>query len=247
MKTIEASNAWFSFKGRRNTDPDLMARMLGMPVRPHPERKGEYVPIIDMDGELWVDHNGYERILVTVPCLVPDNDNIDAVSAWLSGSGDLIFGDEPNRAYHARITKEFARTNRAQRLRGQEFTIPFDCEPYRYSADPENDMIHIISAIDSITNPGTADSLPLITVNGNGDGAVMIGRNTLLFDSVTEPVHVDCAAKIAYTGDGSAENPMLLATQHVSGEWMRIAPGESNVTLTGGITSVSIAPRWRWL
>ena len=123
----------------------------------------------------------------------------------------------------------------------------FDCTPHRYSAVPENDMIRVISSGESITNPGTDDSMPLITVYGSGEGSLMIGSNTLLFDDLTDPVHVDCKAKIAYTGDGSASTPMLLATQHVTGEWVRIAPGESLVSFTGGITSVVIEPRWRWL
>lgn len=245
MRAIGTQNMWFSFAGHRNDE--FGVRMLSMPTRPHPARKGKLLDLPGTDGKLWQDENGHGSIVVSIRCISADNDNIDAVSAWLTGSGDLIFGDEPNRIYHARITKEFARANRAQRLRGQEFTIPFDCEPYRYSADPENDVIRIISAADSFTNPGTAESLPLITVIGSGEGTLMIGRNTLLFDDLSAPLHVDCAAKIAYTGDGSAADPMLLATQHVTGEWVRIEPGVNSVSFTGGITSVIITPRWRWL
>lgn len=60
--------------------------------------------------------------------------------------------------------------------------------------------------------PRTVASLPLIKVNGSGDGTLMIGGGTMLFDGLSGAVNVDCDAKIVYTGDGSASSPMLLAT-----------------------------------
>lgn len=246
MKTVGAANAWFSFAGRKNTDADLDVRMISMPTRPHPARKGKLTDVPGVNGKLFQDEKAYDRILVTVRVVAPDNDNIDNVNAWLDGEGNLIFGDEPERAYHARITKEFSRSNRMPRLRGQEFTITFDCEPFRYNANAAIDSERYYSG-ETITNPGTVASAPLLLVNGNGDGTLMIGSNTLIFNDLKYYVYVDCESKIAYTGGSSATDPMMLATQHVTGEWPEIQPGDSQVSFTGGITSVIITPRWRWL
>lgn len=244
MRAVGITNAWFSFKGQRNDVLDV--RMLSMPTRPHPARKGTLTDIPGANGKLFQDEGVYDRVLVTLRCITGDNSNIDEVNAWLSGEGDLIFGDEPERAYHARITKEFSRSNRTPRLRGQEFTISFDCEPFRYQAFPDAN-ITISTTGERFTNPGTAASAPLLRVNGSGDGTLMIGFNTLIFDDLNGYIIVDCDAKIAYTGGTSATDPMLLATQHLTGEWPEIQPGENSVTLTGGINSVVITPRWRWL
>ena len=246
MRAIGTENAWFSFKGIRNDDPALDVRMIAPPTRPHPARKGELIDVPGMDGKLFQDEGAYDRILVSVPVIAPDNENIDAINGWLDGEGELIFGDEPKRAYHARITKEFARSNRVPRLRGQSFTIVFDCEPFRYNVNDEADA-DVYTNGETIHNPGTVASAPLLMVNGTGDGTLMIGGNTLIFNDLAGYIYVDCEAKIAYTGGTSAADPMLLATQHLTGEWPMIQPGDSMVSMTGGIRNVVITPRWRWL
>ena len=245
MKAVGTKNVWFSFAGRRNTDEDLRVEMVGMPTRPHPAEKGTQVSIPGASGKLWQSENAYDRISVSVPC-VSDNENIDAINAWLTGEGDLVFGDEPNRAYHARVIKEFSRTNRVPRLRGQAFTIPFECEPYRYEANPVQD-IRITASETSITNPGNIAAAPLLRINGDGDGTLMIGGKTLILDDVDGYIYVDCEAKIVYRGEGTAASPMVLATQHVTGEWPLIKPGKDYVSFTGGVSSVIITPRWRWI
>lgn len=258
MRAVGKENAWFSFNGRKNIDEDLDVQMLSMPTRPHPARKGKLVSVPGVDGKLWQDEDAYDRIVVSLRCVARDNANIDEVNAWLSGEGDLIFGDEDNRAYHARITKEFSRSNKHPRLRGQEFTISFDCEPYRYKVYDDDDTEGSITieateypepTISAIYNPGTVTSLPFIEIKGNGEGQLMIGQNSLLFYDMSEddPIYVDCAAKIAYTKTGEMNNTLVLATQHITGEWVSIDPGYNPVTLTDGIRSVTIVPNWRWL
>lgn len=245
MKAIGTANAWFSFAGHKNTEYGV--HLLSMPTRPHPARKGTLLSLPAADGKFWQDDDAYDQIVIPICCITLDNANIDTINAWLSGKGNLIFGDEPQRVYHAQITKEFSRSNRSQRLRGQEFTVSFDCEPYRYNVNAANDAETINESGTSITNPGTVASAPLLKVTGTGEATLMIGQNTLLFSSFPAPIYVDCEAKIAYTGTGTASDPMLLATQYVTGEWMRIEPGANFVSFTSGITSVEITPRWRWL
>lgn len=244
MKAIGTQNAWFSFKGVRNDSLDV--RMVAMPTRPHPARKGELINVPGRDGKLFIDEGVYDRILVTLRVIAGSNENIDDINAWLSGEGLLVFGDEPERAYHARITKEFSRVNQNARLRGQAFTITFDCEPYRYEANPAGPIL-ISKTPGEIINPGTVPSLPLIRVNCTGAGSLMIGNETMLVEDIGGYVMIDCDAKLAYSGEGTAADPMYLATQKVTGEWLEIAPGKQFVSFTGDITSVEILPRWRWL
>lgn len=244
MKSIAESAAWFSFNGYRSTA--FGVRLLSMPTRHHPGRKGEFVQIPGRNGALFQDEGAYEQISIPVHCILPDDSNIDAVSLWLSGDGDLVFGDEPERAYHARVVEDFSRSNRSQHLHGQEFTITFDCDPFRYESNPADGIVVNTSGT-FITNPGTAASAPLLYVAGTGDGTLMIGGNSLIFSGLTGHIYVDCDAKIAYTGAGTAVSPMVLANHLLTGEWPEIEPGENAVTFTGGITSVIITPRWRWL
>lgn len=244
MKQIPIENRWFSFKGIRNTE--MKVEMLSMPVRPLPTARGELKTVPGMNGKLWLPENTYDRVLVNLNLFTADDADIDAVCAWLSGEGKLIFGDEPARAYHARITKQFNRSHQNARFYNQNMTPVFDCEPFRYEANP-GAAIEIMQSGTAITNSGTVEAAPLIKVEGSGDGTLMIGSSTMLFDDITEAVYVDCDAKMAYTGEGTTASPRVLATQHVTGEWITIAPGKHFVSFTGGITKVTITPRWRWL
>lgn len=243
MKQIPIGNRWFSFKGIRNTE--MKVEMLSMPVRPLPAAQGELVSVPGMQGKMWMPENTYDRVMVNLNLFTADDADMDAVCGWLSGEGDLVFGDEPDRAYHARITKQFNRSHQNARFYNQNMTPIFDCEPFRYEAKPAA-PIEITQSGTAITNPGTVDAAPLIRVEGSGDGTLMIGSATMLFDDMTAPVYVDCEAKIAYTGEGTTASPRVLATQHVSGEWIAIQPGNNFVSFTGGITKIVITPRWRW-
>lgn len=246
MRAVGRENAWFRFRGVKNTE--MSVQMISMPTRPHPARKGELIDVPARDGKLFIDEYTYDRILVTLQCIAIDNQNIDQISAWLSGNGDLVFGDEPERAYKAMITKEYSRSNKIPRLRGQEFTLTFDCDPFRYEANPTSPIL-ISSSGTSVNNPGTIESMPLIKIIGSGSGTLMIGGSTMLFDGLSsgKALYVDCDAKIVYTGENTPTSPMILATQHATGEWITIEPGQQFVSFTGGISQVTITPRWRWL
>lgn len=243
MAILETGAAWFSFKGKKSDAMKVF--MLELPVRPAPVESGKREDVPGVSGGLWVPEGGYGRINVSVKLEAGDGADMDAVNAWLSGEGDLVFGDEPNRAYRARITKSADRSCTRRRL-NRSWKQGFDCEPFRY-LHPEMNAIEISASGTKISNPGTVGAQPLIRVSGSGDGALMIGGATMLLSGMSAPVYLDCEAKMAFTGEGTASSPRVLATQHVTGEWIEIAPGESYVTFTGGITGVRIAPRWRFL
>lgn len=244
MKPIEKTNRWFSFKGVKNTD--MHVAMMSMPVRPLPAALGELKAVPGMNGKMWLPENAYDRVLVSLSLYTLDDANIDAVCAWLSGEGNLVFGDEPDKCYHARITKQFNRSNHNARFANQDLSPSFDCEPFRYQATPVS-PISVTTTGTKITNPGTIASAPLLKVSGSGNGTLMIGGATMLLDNLSAPVYVDCDAKFAYAGEGTTASPRVLATQHVTGDWIRIAPGDNYVSFTGGVTGVTITPRWRWL
>ena len=245
MRPIGIDNAWFSFKGIKSTT--MGVRMSAPPVRMHPERKGEWEDRPGTDGELWIDGGGYNNITVQQPIIVLDTADIDRVNAWLTGYGELVFGDEPDRAYKARIAQSFTRTNTVKRLRGQTITVPFNCSPFRYEADPVSAIT--ISEPRMLNNPGTVEALPLIAVYGSGNGTLMIGDGSMLIDDLTPgtPIMIDCEAKRIYTGNGTPADPYLPANDKAYGDWLRLLPGTNGVNFSGGITEIVIAPRWRWI
>ena len=254
MRAIGKENVWFSFKGIRNDEVGVY--MLSMPTRPHPARKGKVIDIPG-GGDLWQDEGDFKRIIIPIRLITLDNANIDGVNAWLSGEGELIFGDEPERAYRARITKEFSRSNRSQRLRGQEFTVSFDCEPYRFKVGdmfetPGYSMAYpSASTLVPINNEGTADAWPVFEVSTKGSGGtIAINGKTLIVNGSPNTIYIDCGAKYAYSinDDGT----YAAASMYVGGDWPYLTPGDNTLRIdpaavTGSRISVLMRVRWRWL
>ena len=254
MKALNSSEAWFSFKGISCFGYSV--RMVSPPTRPHPARKGEYINVPGTDGEIWLDGGGHKNIQISVRCIAEDNINIDHINSWLSGRGELIFGDEPERAYKANVTGEFARNNLYSVMRGQEFTVSFDCKPYRYTVGEAFSSGYVVrypytGSDSTVTNEGTADALPLFEVtSGNDGGSITVNGKTLNIAYCPKPLFIDCAAKIAYTvnDDGS----FAFASVYVSGDWPVLHPGDNIISVsptatTGNSINVKLTAHWRWL
>lgn len=239
MKAIGSANAWFEYAGHKNTEYGL--EMLSMPTRPHPARKGDLIDIPGRSGKLFMDEGAYDRVLVSVRVIAVDG-NMDAVNGWLSGRGMLRFGDDPNRAYNAAVTKEFSVSNRNSRLRGQEFTVVFDCSPFRY-VYPEEPALEVAASGDIITNPGTVFSQPEITVTGSGDVSLVVNGYLVEARNLTDGAVIDCELMETFTLDRSAS----LNSSFVMDEFPVLQPGGNVVTWTGSVTKVEITPRWRYL
>lgn len=120
--------------------------------------------------------------------------------------------------------------------------ITFDCQPYMYEA---TDSVVVLTASGSIVNPGTAEALPLVEVNGSGDVSFSIAGKSISIAGMTAnvPVYIDSETGYIYTATGAAtitgECPVIpIATP---------AAPACAVTLGTGITSLRITPRWRWI
>jgi len=231
------TNPWFEFAGVVNTTMGVM--MSAMPVRPQGARRGEKVPIPGRDGDLWIDGGGYDSIVIRIPCFVENPNNIYAIMKWLSGAGMLRFSDEPTRAYRARVTKEFSRSNKLARFTAQEFIVPFDCHPCRYHYPIST--VTLTSGV-NVTNPGTHHAEPIIALEGSGDIELTIGEQTLTITGLESKITLDMEARVAFNPDDPDENLCPL----VSGDWpILIQPGVNAVSWTGTLTSASMAANWR--
>lgn len=237
MKAINRRDLWFEFAGIRNDE--MGVQMLSMPTRPHPARKGTLVDVPGRDGKLFIDEGAYDRVLVTIRLIALDD--IDTVNGWLSGKGELIFGDEPERAYRAMITKEFSQSSRSPRLRGQEFTVTFDCEPYKYVSPPAAKIA--LTSGGTVTNPGTVYAAPRITITGSGDLLLSVNGFLVEGSGVEGGAIVDSELQEVLQTDGATSYNRSFSID----EFPLLAPGGNPITWTGSITKLEIEPRWRYL
>ena len=245
------TDAWFEFKGLRSDQMGIALRQMATRFVPGVEVKRKKVA--GRDGDLKYGPRTRNSMQVRIECDVRDERRIADAIAWLSGDGPLRFSDEPGFVYEASIEKEYSRAPIMARYKGQRFVIVWTCEPFR-KLYAEATPIRISASGTTISNPGTAESLPRIEITGNGDFSLTIGGQTAYFQGVQDGIIIDSELGDALTKDGAA-----LANNWMDGPLFKIQPGASTVSWTTGgeddegnategrISAVKILPRWRWI
>lgn len=237
------TEAWFEFKGINSQDMGIFLRK--MPTRFMPGRDITRQKIAGRHGSLAYGDNTYDDVSVRIECDARDETKLMQIAAWLTGSGNLRFSDEPDLVYDASIEKEYSRSSISPRFAGQRFTVNWTCQPFKRLYIPAAN-ISLTSTGNTIQNPGTAPAQPKITINGSGNFSLSIGGQTMWFTGVSGGIIVDCELMDALDLSQSA-----LLNNKISGEMFEIQPGTSIVSWSldsgGSISSVVIEPRWRYI
>jgi len=191
------------------------------------------------DGALHVDE-GYSNFDLTLK-LVLVNASVDKrqiVNAWADGTGKLITSDDPSRCYMASV-KEEVRWKRTQANQGfyDTATITFNCQPFMYEAV---DTVIELTESAEILNPGSADSMPLIKVEGVGNvDFTFAGYPIQIADmSADSPVFIDCENGYVYTASGAAT---------MVGEIPSLQMGVNSIAFGSNVSKITVTPRWRWV
>lgn len=114
-------------------------------------------------------------------------------------------------------------------------TVSFECDPRRFLKTGESAVT--LSGTGTITNPTRFTAKPVITVSGSGNGTIECGGNTITIAGIYDGMTIDCEQMDAYAGTTNLNNL-------VSGSFPVIPGGEQTITITGGITSISVVPNW---
>ena len=180
----------------------------------------------------------YDDMILTATCFIADPAQIPAIAAWLKGKGTVTFANRTGGHYNARIANQipFEKV-----LRGNphcSFAVNFRCYPFWYQENVSD--VTITTSGETITNPGSVYSEPLITVYGSGNITLMIGTTIVELTNVSSSIVLDCALKEAYKGT-------TLMNDHMSGDFPVLKPGLNAVSWSGNVTRIVIKPNWRYL
>ena len=253
---------WFEWNGVKCTASPYNMHVLSQPNIVSPLERIEQVTIPGRSGTLTLAEgdNIYDDIALSCSCVIDDpnsasNDTlmsrISAITGWLKGSGTVKFATRPGGYYKGRIANQISFEKAVQGNPHRLFSVQFHCEPFFYY-DSGKTAITDVSGL--ITNPGNIPSQPLITLSkasGKDEGTIMLlNGNTMIvtfagedletLDSIT----LDCEAKVAYTGNGTAISPYVLRGTRVQGDWITIPSGSQYISISD-IGGISIIPRWR--
>ena len=180
----------------------------------------------------------YDDMILTATCFIADPAQIPAIAAWLKGKGTVTFANRTGGHYNARIANQipFEKV-----LRGNphcSFAVNFRCYPFWYQENVSD--VTITTSGDTITNPGSVYSEPLITVYGSGNITLMVGTTIVELTNVSSSIVLDCALKEAYKGT-------TLMNDHMNGDFPVLKPGLNAISWTGSVTSILVKPNWRYL
>lgn len=192
------------------------------------------------DGELHVNE-GFGAIDITVRVSAWEaNASIrQTINAWADGTGKLISSDDLTKCWMASVIDEILFTRRSHH-NGKyydEAEIVFRCQPYMKES---TESTLTITQSTQIANLGDAVALPLIKVTGSGTCVFTIGGETIRLTGVQSntPVYIDSESGYVYTDNGNSV---------MEGNFPTIPVGNSQVTITSGVTQLLITPRWRWV
>lgn len=127
----------FTFKGRHSKDFNVGFKSVDRTAIP--ERRKKEFTILGRSGTLELESTEYEKRVITGTIGVMYIDQFEELrlkirdlAGWLSGSGPLIFDDEPDKAYDASVYNAVGIDQLALQPRGT-LDIEFECQPFAVS------------------------------------------------------------------------------------------------------------------
>ena len=219
---------------------DCRIQVAHPPGYAYPERDYTITHIPGRNGDIIQDNGCYKNVERTyeVSFAVPNEDfatYANAVSAWLhstTGYARLEDSYEPN--YYRMATYQESNIFENLYNKAGTATIVFECKPQRFLKTGDN-TITIQNSL-TIMNPTGFEAYPLFKVTGTS-GVLTVNGNSITFSSIDDFVMLDCELQDAYK-----ENINKNST--ISGTFPVLKPGSNTIRWTGGISSVTMKPRW---
>ncbi|MBV4421026.1 distal tail protein Dit [Clostridium tyrobutyricum] len=232
----------FNF-GSKNSYDDFGILIAQRPSIPSPKRRISTTNIPGRNSNLRFDEKTYDDITLTVECSVKVTQNladkIDDIAVWLfeASESDLTFSFQPDKKYIAQVINaiDFKQVYRYF----SEFPIIFNCRPFKYAVENNIETINVSGA--KVTNLGTIESEPVISIYGSGDIVLKINGQQISLKGVSEKIIVDSVIQDCYDNAGNNLNGKM------TGEFPKLKPGENIMEWSGDVVKAELLPNWRWL
>ena len=209
------------------------------PETNRPARKVDRYEVPGRNGDIVVAQDAWENVPRTYDLVAYGGDYNQMTSAlmeWLyAPSGYQRLEDSFDAlVYRLAYVSEATDIENLVNENGR-CTVSFECDPRRFLKTGESAVT--LSGTGTITNPTRFAAKPVITVSGSGNGTIECGGNTITIAGIYDGMTIDCEQMDAYAGTTNLNNL-------VSGSFPVIPGGEQTITITGGITSISVVPNW---
>ena len=219
----------FVWKGIHSNEKGL--KIISLPNITTPEKREEKIIIPGRDGYLTQSDGGYEGEVKPVEFDIK-HDNFDEIKTWLNGSGEVIFSNEPDRYYKARIINKLDLARVLEKFHSG--IIQFDCQPFGYL---QKEVMQIITPT-TIYNQTNVNSQPYIKIYGNGYATLKINNEVIKLTNISDYIELDSEMMECYKSNVPLNHLMI-------GNFPIFQVGENNISWTGNISKIEIIPRWR--
>ena len=229
---------WFIYKGLNSQD--MGVQVVAYPPIVRPERRLKMVTVPGRSGTLTISegdfvYNAYTRKMTVAFRISQDPER---VLEWLSGSGILVCGNEPDFGYVTTMMAPFS-ASRLQRdiYQGelQLYTQPFK------QLYPEP-TIQTQEASYTLRNGGAVPSLPWLSTSGLANRYVALG-GTIITVANDRTVIIDSEAETILYEDGTDAS----ASVGMTNGFPIIPKGVSTLSQGSGASTAVLMPRWRWI
>lgn len=161
------------FKGTHSSSFDLVSKSEDRTVRPPLKRRELEIP--GRHGRYDFGDNKYDNRILAVRFFSPNKNfqtlrqNMRKIAGWLSGKGELIFDDELDKFYQAKV---YGQIPLEQLHRTGSFVVMFECEPFAYSNLNSVEVTREDVDPIFIFNNGTVETPHEITVTNLGGNTI---------------------------------------------------------------------------
>lgn len=239
---------YFEYNGVRSSDMGLRIEKKNVFSAPSYDVTFQSVP--GRNGDLILPNGRYSNMQITYSVFLPAKttaelaSKITAVKNWLYKEQDSYH--ELKDTYDASFYRNGVFANSLdiedELNKIGVFTVSFSCRPFRFSESGRTAVTASSGTV--LANPYVIAAKPLIKINGSGTGTLKITNSvsgkvqTVSLTGIDGYVYVDSESMLCYK---DSEN----MSSHLSGDGFPVLEyGNNTITLTGGITSAVITPRW---
>lgn len=193
-----------------------------------PGRSGELIRFLDSWDNVTLSYD--LAILPRAGLLMP---MVDAAVAWLCQGGVMRLEDDTDPDVFQLVTYSGGDRLADVLHHARRATVTFEARPERFYKAGESAIVSAGGL--SLINPSIYPAKPIIALTGAGSGSVVVDGKALTVSQCSGMI-LDCEN---HSVSGFSGTP-----PEISGDWPVLRAGETAITLTGGITSVAIIPRW---
>ena len=212
-----------------------------LPPITKPKMRVKETVIDGVDGSI-IEELGYESYDKAIAIGLKIGADLDKVIEYFTGNGEIVFSNEPDKYYTARIIKniEYERL-----LRYRVAKVTFRVQPFKYNRVelPREATTDRTSMI--VENLGNHHSKPIITITGSGKVELFVngkyvcdytfpaGENTVLIDSEKQDAYFD--------------NILNLRNRKMFGEFPIFEKGNNTISWSGAVERIQIKKYSRWV